>query len=332
MPELSLSDNARLESWFQQVGATRAFSSLMELPGDWALFVVNENREIIAWSKGAEELLGFSREEVLGQHCLKANRCPECMAGCGISELGEIRGASLTLLNSSGTPVQVRKFAQQLTDEKGEFCGGIEILRPVHAQPSKLRLSPLHNPVEVFHGMITQNDSMRNVFQCIRNVAATDVTVLVRGESGTGKELVARALHAESHRGAGPFVAVNCAALSPNLMESELFGHVKGAFTGAIKDRKGLFQQAKGGTLFLDEIAELPLPMQAKLLRVLEQQTVTPVGAQKEYGTDVRVIAATHRSLRERVRTGHFREDLMFRLRVVPLFIPPLRERPGENI
>ena len=330
MPELSLSDNARLESWFQQVGATRAFSSLMELPGDWALFVVNENREIIAWSKGAEELLGFSREEVLGQHCLKANRCPECMAGCGISELGEIRGASLTLLNSSGTPVQVRKFAQQLTDEKGEFCGGIEILRPVHAQPSKLRLSPLHNPVEVFHGMITQNDSMRNVFQCIRNVAATDVTVLVRGESGTGKELVARALHAESHRGAGPFVAVNCAALSPNLMESELFGHVKGAFTGAIKDRKGLFQQAKGGTLFLDEIAELPLPMQAKLLRVLEQQTVTPVGAQKEYGTDVRVIAATHRSLRERVRTGHFREDLMFRLRVVPLFIPPLRERPGE--
>ena len=181
-----------------------------------------------------------------------------------------------------------------------------------------------------FHGLVTRDPGLKAVFQTIRNVAETEVAVLVRGESGSGKELVARAVHEESPRRGGAFVAVNCAALSPSLLESELFGHIRGAFTGAVRDRDGLFRQAHGGTLFLDEVAELPLDVQAKLLRVLEEQVVTPVGSGKTVRVDVRLISATHRSLRAEVEAGRFRQDLMFRLRVVPLFLPALRERRSD--
>jgi transcriptional regulator with PAS, ATPase and Fis domain len=168
---------------------------------------------------------------------------------------------------------------------------------------------------------------MRDVFQIIQNAAETEATVLVRGESGSGKELVANAIHTLSVRHNAPFLAINCAALSSNLLESELFGHVRGAFTGAVKDHDGLFQRANGGTLFLDEVAELPLELQAKLLRVLQERNYIPVGGSHSIDVDVRIVAATHCSLREEVKSGHFREDLMYRLRVVPIFLPPLRER-----
>jgi len=178
-----------------------------------------------------------------------------------------------------------------------------------------------------FHGILSRALQMQPVFQIIQSAAKTEVTVLVRGESGTGKELVARAIHTLSSRCNQPFIAINCAALSLNLLESELFGHVRGAFSGAIKDHPGLFNQAEGGTLFLDEVAELPSELQAKLLRVIQERTYTPVGGTKSYIANVRIVAATHRSLREEVKLGNFREDLMYRLRVVPIFIPPLRER-----
>ena len=168
---------------------------------------------------------------------------------------------------------------------------------------------------------------MQAVFQIIENAAETTATVLVRGESGSGKELVAKAIHDLSSRRSAPFLAINCAALSSSLLESELFGHVRGAFTGAIKDHHGLFHRAQGGTLFLDEVAELPLELQAKLLRVLQERNYIPVGGDKSISVDVRIVAATHRSLREEVKNGQFREDLMYRLRVVPIFLPPLRER-----
>lgn len=178
-----------------------------------------------------------------------------------------------------------------------------------------------------FHGILSRAPQMQPVFQIIQSAAKTEVTVLVRGESGTGKELVARAIHTLSSRCQQPFVAINCAALSLNLLESELFGHVRGAFSGAIKDHAGLFNQAEKGTLFLDEVAELPLDLQAKLLRVIQERSYTPVGGTHSYTANVRIVAATHRGLREEVKRGRFREDLMYRLRVVPIFIPPLRER-----
>ena len=175
-------------------------------------------------------------------------------------------------------------------------------------------------------GLIGESSSMRALFDLVRRAADSSAPVLLLGETGTGKGLVARALHAESHRAEGRFVVVNCAAIPEALLESELFGHVRGAFTGASADRAGLFEQADRGTLFLDEIGEMPLHLQAKLLHVLETGGLRRVGSNREYQVDVRIVAATHRDLRARVESGLFREDLLYRLDVVSIEIPPLRE------
>jgi two-component system response regulator AtoC len=171
---------------------------------------------------------------------------------------------------------------------------------------------------------------MKEVFELVTRVARTDASVLIRGETGTGKELVARALHDLSARRKAPFRAVNCATLTPELLASELFGHVRGAFTGAVAERKGLFALADGGTLFLDEVAEIDLDLQARLLRVLQEKTFVPMGGTTPVQVDVRILAATHKALRREVEAGRFRGDLMYRIRVVPLFMPPLRERTGD--
>lgn len=181
-----------------------------------------------------------------------------------------------------------------------------------------------------FEGMVGRSNAMRNVFHLIHKTAPSDLTVLITGETGTGKELVARAIHARSGRKAGPFVAVNCTALTEQLLDSELFGHVKGAFTGAQCDRKGLFETADGGTLFLDEIGDTTHALQAKLLRVLEQGEIVPVGSSRKKHVNVRVLAATNQDLREAVREKRFREDLYHRLNVVHITLPPLRERPKD--
>jgi len=181
-----------------------------------------------------------------------------------------------------------------------------------------------------FHGMVTVAPEMQAMFSLLERVAATDASVLLRGETGTGKELAAHALHELSPRRSGPFRAVNCATLTPELAASELFGHVKGSFTGAISERAGLFALGNGGTVFLDEIAELSLDIQARLLRVLQERTFIPVGGVNAQSTDIRLLAATHKSLRQEVEEKRFREDLMYRIRVVPLFIPPLSERTGD--
>ncbi len=318
---------AQLETWIDSIGAPDLLGSLAELLPSTAVFGVDADRNIVFWSSGAESLLGFQRAEVLGQHCLKANRCVQCVAGCGIAQHGEVSAVPLVLHSATDEPIRLLKYAKAFFDN-GEFAGGIEVLVPQTGSGDEPAAEAPHT--QTFHGLTSADPVMHQVFQTCRNVAETSANALVRGESGTGKELIARSLHAESARAAGPFVAVNCASLTPSLMESELFGHVKGAFTGAVKDRDGIFQQADSGTLFLDEVAELPLELQAKLLRVLEEHAVTPVGGARQMPVDVRLVAATHRSLRKEVELGRFRADLMYRLRVVPIFLPALRERRGD--
>ncbi len=185
---------------------------------------------------------------------------------------------------------------------------------------------------EAESGIVGSSKMMQEVFKTVAKVAKSSITVLITGESGSGKEVIARAIHNYSDRREKPFVAVNCAALPGNLLEAELFGYEKGAFTGAVSSKKGLFEQANGGTIFLDEIGELPLPLQAKLLRVLQEKEIRPIGSERSKKVDVRVIAATNRNLEEEVKKGTFREDLYFRLNIVKIELPPLRERKEDIV
>ena len=199
-----------------------------------------------------------------------------------------------------------------------------------YATTMKRILKHPQREITEFFGMVTASDQMKEFFELIRRVSRAEVSVLIRGESGTGKELVAQAIHALSRRSQKPFRAVNCATFTSELLASELFGHVRGAFTGAVRERKGLFEWADKGMIFLDEVAEIPLEVQARLLRVLQEQRFVPVGATESKRVDVRVISATNKALRREVAEGRFREDLMYRIRVVPIFLPTLVEREGD--
>jgi transcriptional regulator with PAS, ATPase and Fis domain len=181
-----------------------------------------------------------------------------------------------------------------------------------------------------FHELVSKSPAMQSVFELAKVAARSPSTILVLGESGSGKEVLARAIHAESPRAAGPFVAVSCAALTESLLESELFGHKKGAFTGADADKKGLFELADAGTMFLDEIGEMPIALQSKLLRVLQEGEIRPLGSGQTKSVDVRIVAATNRKLEDEVKAGRFRQDLYYRLQVFPIRLPPLRERRDD--
>lgn len=309
--------------WLSQIGPDQVVSVLTDLLDAGAVFAVDAAGKILFWSKGAEKLFGLPADEVLGKACTEALSCAEDRDPCGLAEHGLIKAQMVQLRRPSGEALTCYRTARAFFAADGQFAGALEFLQP------QAEAAAVHSTTdsESFHGILSRDPAMQEAIKIIRNVAETEATVLIRGESGTGKELVAHALHLESVRRGKPFLAINCAALTPSLLESELFGHVKGAFTGAMRNHAGLFQRAHGGTLFLDEVAELPLELQAKLLRVLQEQSFIPVGGDAAITVDVRIIAATHRSLREEVKAGRFREDLMYRLRVVPIFLPPLRER-----
>ena len=230
----------------------------------------------------------------------------------------------------------LRSELERLANRARESDRVPEFLQLLQVLSSELEMAG--RPVEVRSepefpgrfGMIGDSPKMRAVFDLIAKVAPSEVTVLVLGETGTGKELVARALHENSIRSTKPFLAENCAAVPANLLESELFGHKRGSFTGAVADRKGHFVAADGGTVFLDEIGDMPLEMQAKLLRVLQDGEVRPVGANRSISVDVRLVAATNKDLAAACKEGSFREDLYFRLNVIAIELPPLRERQGD--
>ncbi|CAM2067231.1 Sigma 54-interacting transcriptional regulator [Sulfidibacter corallicola] len=289
-----------------------------------AYFAVNGNQIITFWSDGAETLLGYGAEEVLGKHCSQAIRCVTCSKGCGLKEYTNVSKLNLSHYRKDGSEILVQKSASAFFGNEQGFQGGIEVLKPLERPEPPLERS---RSLVDFHGILTADAQFLNMLTGLRHVAHTGVNVLIRGESGTGKELVAKALHAMSPRARRAFVPINCGTLSREFLQSELFGHRRGAFTGAISDKKGLLAEADHGTLFLDEVAELPFEVQAMLLRVVQDQRYRSLGDSRDRSTDVRFISATHVSLRQAVKEKRFREDLMFRLRVVPLFLPPLRDR-----
>jgi two-component system response regulator AtoC len=308
-----------LAPWILRRDLLEPLTTLAALLPDAAVIITDAARRVLFWSSEAERLFGYAADDVLGLPCPDGLLCDDD----GLRPFG----VAVRVTRADGATVRVRQYARMLRHED-QPDGAMHVLALDTTTTTLGSAELLMAGATEFHGLVTRDPTMLQVFQIIRNVAETEATVLVRGESGTGKELVARAIHLESRRRDGPFIAVNCAAFTPSLLESELFGHAKGAFTGAITARRGIFAQADGGTLFLDEVAELPLELQAKLLRVLQERVLVPVGANEPVEVDVRVVAATHRALREEVRAGRFREDLMFRLRVVPIFLSPLRQRP----
>jgi two-component system response regulator AtoC len=225
--------------------------------------------------------------------------------------------------------------AYPIFDRDGKVARVIEVIRDVQGAPSShpeelLCEEGTEGTLPGFCGMIGGSKKMKALFETIQRVASSNVTILIYGESGTGKELVAKAIHESSPRRNAPFIAIDCGALPETLLESELFGHVKGAFTGAIQNKKGLFEEAEGGTLFLDEIGDASLVFQSKLLRVLQEGEARPVGGTKSIKVNVRVVAATNKPLKEAIAKKSFREDLYYRLAVMPMVIPPLRERPED--
>ncbi|MFH2218267.1 MAG: sigma 54-interacting transcriptional regulator [Pseudomonadota bacterium] len=225
------------------------------------------------------------------------------------------------LLLGNGTIKYVHEKCRTTYDEKGKPVRSIGTVQDI----TKRKLEQYS-----FAGIIGRDAKMRELFETIRDITEVNIPVLVQGESGTGKELVARAIHNEGPRADKPFVPVNCGALPEGLLESELFGHVKGAFTGALRDRRGRFEMARGGTLFLDEVSDLSKVVQAKLLRVLQEGTIEQVGSEKTISTDVRIISAANRNLKHEVEKGNFREDLYYRISVIPIYLPPLKERKGD--
>ncbi len=297
-------------------------AALEEVAG--AALVLDAELRIVAATGEAEVLLGVSVPAGIAAPKLLCGQASERPVAEALAA-GRPVVAAVPWPNGSGGERLVGVRATPIQRE-GVRLGWLLLLREELSG-----VSTIGQPV-LFHGMWTGDPGMKRLFQLVEKAAASEASVLVRGETGSGKELVATAIHALSTRHSGPFRAINCAALPPNLLESELFGHVRGAFTGAVRDSAGHFRLADKGTLFLDEIAELPLELQAKLLRVVETHSVIPVGGRDPVAVDVRMVAATHRSLRREVDAGRFRPDLMYRLRVVPLFIPPLRARPGDTL
>ena len=302
------------------------------------LMVVDPQGNIVAVNPAMERLTGYSREELLGQSCNILN-CDRCRGlkpqgsdrQCQLFREGGVRQIHCVLTKKDGATLPFLKNAAILKDEAGLILGAVETitdLSEISARDQVIcRLRKELHRHDGFHGLLGRSPAMLQLSQLLTSAAASEAPVVLYGESGTGKELAAAALHKLSPRAKGPFIRVNSAALNESLLESELFGHVKGAFTGADRSRVGRFEAAHRGSIFLDEIGDLPMATQVKLLRVLQEKTIEKVGDHRPIPVDVRVITATNQDLHLLMEQGRFREDLFFRINVIPIHLPPLRER-----
>jgi len=302
-------------------------STILESISD-GVFSVDLNWRITSFNPAAEKITGVKEEDALGAYCSEVFRCSLCGKQCALQETLKNDKAIINkecyFINDQGQKVPVSLSTAVLKDRSGTVIGGAETFRDLSEIVSlKKQLGKQHKS----ELLISHSPSMNSVIAMVEAVAQTSTTVLINGETGTGKEVTAKALHKLSLRSKQPFIAVNCAALPENLLESTLFGHVKGAFTGAVENKLGYFARAQGGTLFLDEIGDISPALQIRLLRVLQESEYEPVGSQKLQKTDARIITATNKDLLDLVAQGKFREDLYYRLNVIKISLPRLAER-----
>lgn len=317
MTQIGLPSNISLES---------VIDSLVE-----GIFTVDLDWNITFFNKTASEITGIRPEEAMGQKCWEVFASSACDGSCPMRPCLEKGCSTLNkscfIIRADGEKIPIGMNSSPLVDTNGTVVGGVESFRDLSSLHQLLQKVEERYSVEDIR---TNNQQMIRSLQILPPIAQSFSTVLLLGESGTGKELYARAIHTLSLRREKPFVAINCGALPGNLLESELFGYKAGAFTDARKDKPGRLELAQGGTVFLDEVGDMPLPLQVKLLRVLQEKVFEPLGGVQPVTADVRFVAATNRDLERMVSTGEFRQDLYYRLNVVRIDIPPLRDRPED--
>lgn len=292
------------------------------------VFTIDNDKNITSFNKAAEKITGITKERAIGQKCFDVFHANICQTACVLEKTlktgKEIIDLPIVVINGAGKTIPVSISTAVLKDKKGAIIGGVETFRDLSSiEELKKEISKQYT----FEDIISKNHEIQKIFDVLPDVAESDSTVLIQGPSGSGKELFARAIHNLSHRREKPYVIVNCGALPDTLLESELFGYEKGAFTDAKEDKPGRFAMADKGTIFLDEIAELSTALQVKLLRVLQQKEYEPLGATVSQKANVRIIAATNQDLSQLLARGTFREDLYYRLNVVKIELPPLSKR-----
>ncbi|MFW5951346.1 MAG: sigma-54 interaction domain-containing protein [Gemmatimonadota bacterium] len=295
------------------------------------VFTVDRNCIITSFNRAAEGITGFSASEAVGKPCFEVFRTEVCHRRCALKDTlhhhEPVENVRVTMITREGCELPISVTTTMLKDPDGEIVGAVEFFRDLsEIEHLKVRLAERH----VLDEIVSVNREMQQLVQLLPDVAKSECSVLIQGSSGVGKELIAQVIHHLSPRKYGPYIKLNCAALPATLLESELFGHEKGAFTDAKRDKPGQFCLANGGTLLLDEISEMEPSLQVKLLRVLNNGEYQPLGSTKTLRTDARILAATNADLSERIEQGTFREDLFFRINVVELRIPPLRDRPED--
>jgi PAS domain S-box-containing protein len=315
----------------KKTGAFRtAAESILESISD-GVFTVDADWRITSFNRAAEAITGIRRRDAIGKSCSDVFRASMCETDCALRHTVKtskpIVNKSAFIVNAAGRRIPISVSTAMLRDESGRIVGGAETFRDL-SLVEELR-KELEGRCQM-GDLVSRSAALRRICELLPQIAPSEATVLIHGETGTGKELLARAMHTLSLRKNRPFVPVNCGALPDTLLESELFGYVKGAFTGAAKDKLGRFALAEGGTVFLDEIGDISPAMQVRLLRVLQDRTYEPLGSTQTRHANVRIIAATHRDLAALIRKGAFREDLFYRLNVVKLDLPPLRKRKED--